>query len=331
MNIHEDIYTSNLLRREKLTHNHSSINVRIRANHPRLQISFCFHRHKRNQTTYFHSGGSVPSKSIKKMVFSFFSNKSSSQAASGSDHELLENFLDIETLNKSTCSLINRTLYKSSPAERQQLQSYYYACLDTMFRKLALYRTSKQQSMNWQCSSYPDYAIVHSVLTNQNKPLYDAETGRELTMNEKVTALLECQSCNTCPKKKLRKDMVEDKLKPALHGAFLSTFPALWIKEMDTLAAKEGDVAFSNNISKKEDLIRNSYCNQYQPGADFANFVPHVVHPNSKELYVPSKEAFEKEKQITKYQLCINSMMCASFSLLNRLLVYISSCMFTMT
>nr|CAG4708623.1 unnamed protein product [Naegleria fowleri] len=177
-----------------------------------------------------------------------------------------------------------------------------------MFRKLDLYRTSKQKSYDWQCSKYPDYAIIHSILTNQRKTI-DPNTGRELSIQEQVIALQECQLCQSCPKKKLRKDLVEEKLKPALNGSFTSTFPPDWISEMET-HAKKGDVAFQS-IQKKEELISNSAaCSKYLPST--TTYMSKPMNPRSTELHVPTKEDFEMEKQLLKYQLCINSMMCAN-------------------
>ncbi|KAG2386825.1 hypothetical protein C9374_001860 [Naegleria lovaniensis] len=177
-------------------------------------------------------------------LFGTWSSSSSSHPTTASS-ELLENFLDIETLNRSTCAFINRTLYSASERDKTSLQAFYYSCLDTMFRKLELYRTSKQKSYDWQCSKYPDYAIVHTD----------------------------------------------------------------WISEMDA-RAKNSDVAYQS-IQKKEELIANSEaCRAYLPNTH--SYMPKPMNPRSTELFVPTKEDFEMEKQLLKYQLCINSMMCAN-------------------
>lgn len=216
------------------------------------------------------------------------------------ENEMLENLFDIETLNRTSCWFITRHLYKTKD---RQMKNYYYSCLDTMFRKLDLYRTDKQKSYNWQCQTYPDYFIVHSNLIGK-KTVINPETGKEMSLEERYISMAECQTCETCPKKKLRKDVVDDKLKPALSGAFLSTFPQEWIKEMNDNS--NTDKAYLP-LNKKEELLNSSYCNQYQPSNP--NFVPYV-QKNPTDFYIPTKENFEMEKQVLKYQYCINSVMC---------------------
>ena len=229
-----------------------------------------------------------------------FWNKSTNNAEAS--NEAFENFFDIETLNRTSCNLINSALYKTP--NKASLQPYYYSCLDTMFRKLDLYRTKKQKSYDWQCSKYPDYSIVHGVLTNKNR-IVDPQTGKELSQEERIVSMLECQSCQTCPKKKLRKDLVEDKLKPALYGSFAATFPKAWLDEMDRNASQD---LSQLPKQKKEKVVDESYCQTMRP--EQLDFVPHTPS-NRGELYVPTREVFEKEKQVVKYQYCVSSMLCS--------------------